>query len=64
VHDKIVKEAFLDFVEVERITGHVLANKVLHYLALRGLSYSDMREQCYDGSSNMAGARSGCKEIV
>ena len=37
VHDKVVKEAFLDFVEVERITGHVLANKLLHYLALWGL---------------------------
>jgi len=64
VHDNIVKETFLDFVEVERITGHVLANKLLHHLALWGLSYSDMRGQCYDGSSNMSGARNGCKEIV
>ena len=64
VHDKVVKEMFLDVVEVERITGNALANTLLHYLALWILSYSDMHGQCYDGSSNMSGARNGCKEIV
>ena len=64
VHDKAVKEMFLDFVEVERITGHVLATALLRCLSDWGLSYVDMRGQCYDGSSNMSGAKNGCKSIV
>ena len=65
VHDKVVKEMFLDVVEVERITGNALANTLLHYLALwTSHIYSDMHGQGYDGSSNMSGARNGCKEIV
>ena len=47
-----IKEVFIDFVEVVRITGEVLAH------------LTDMRGQCYDGASNMSGARSGCKSIV
>ena len=64
VHDKAVKEMFLDFVEVERITGHVLATALLRCLSDWGLSYVDMRGQCYDGSTNMSGAKNGCKSIV
>ena len=64
VHDKAVKEMFLDFVEVERITGHVLATALLHCLSHWGLSYVDMRGQCYDGSTNMSSAKNGCKSIV
>ena len=64
VHDKAVKEMFLDFVEVERIKGHVLATALLRCLSDWGLSYVDMRGQCYDGSTNMSGAKNGCKSIV
>ena len=53
VHDKAVKEMFLDFVEVERIKGYVLATALLRCLSDWGLSYVDMRGQCYDGSTNM-----------
>ena len=28
------------------------------------LYLSNMRDQCYDGASNMSGARSGCKTII
>ena len=56
--------AFLSFMEIERITGQVLADTVLQYLESCGLSPSNPRGQCYDGGSNMAGSRSGCKAIV
>ena len=59
-----VNETFISFVEVERITGKVLANTILQCLESWGLSPSDLRGQCYDGGSNMAGVRSGCRAVV
>ena len=59
-----VKEVFVDFVEVERITGQVLAQAILQWLSTHGLSRADIRGQCYNSASNMSGAVSGCKSIV
>lgn len=59
-----VKEMFVDFIEVERITGKALAEAILQHLSAWGLSVADLRGQCYDGASNMSGARSGCKAII
>ena len=59
-----VKEMFIDFVEVERITGKALSEAILHWLAVNGLSVKDLRGQCYDGASNMSGARSGCQAVI
>ena len=55
---------FTDFVPIKRITGEVIADAIICRLKAWGLSLADLRGQCYDGSSNMAGARSGCKSIV
>ena len=52
-----IKEVFVDFVEVDRITGEVLAQNILQWLRMHGLSPTDMYAQCYDGASNMSGAR-------
>lgn len=59
-----VKEVFVDFVEVERITGKELAEAITDSIHSWGLSLQHMRGQCYDGASNMAGARSGCSAII
>ena len=64
IHDHKIKEVFLDFLEVERITGVVMAQAILQWLRAHGLSPANMHGQCYDGASNMSGARSGCKAIV
>ena len=61
---KMVKETFLDFVEVERITGRALSDAILHWLDVNGLSVADMRGQCYDGASNMSGSRAGCQALI
>ena len=61
VHDQAVKEMFLDF---ERITGNVLVTALLRCLSDWDLSYVDMHGECYDGSTNMSGAKNGCKSIV
>ena len=62
---------FLDFVEVERITGQVLADTILQRLTAWNLSLTYIQGQCYNGSSNMSGGgggwggeRSGCRTIV
>ena len=55
---------FVDFIEVKRITGQVLAQTILQWLSMHGLSPATIRGQCYDGASNMSGAVSGCKTIV
>ena len=64
LYNKEVKEVFVDFIEVERITGNVLGESILQWLTSHNISPADMRGQCYDGSSNMSGARSGAKAVV
>ena len=56
-----IKEVFIDFLAVERITGEVLAEQILKYIDTSRLSLSDLRGQCYDGGS---GARKGCRAII
>ena len=51
------KEVFVDFMFVERITGEMLAQAILQWFATWNLPHSDIRGQCYDGESNMAGAQ-------
>ncbi|XP_062512510.1 uncharacterized protein LOC134188331 [Corticium candelabrum] len=59
-----VKEVFIAFVSVERITGKNIAAAILNWIQTVGLSPSDMRGQCYVGASNMSGARSGCSAVI
>ena len=59
-----VKEVLVDFIEVERITSELLAKSILNLLRKNCLPISNLCGPCYDGASNMSGARSGCKSIV
>ena len=53
-----VREVFVDFVEVERITGRVIADSIMKCLNAWSSKYAR------PDASNMAGARSGCSAIV
>ena len=53
---------FLDFVEVERITGKSLGDAIVHWLDVNELAVANMRGQCYDGASSMSGSRKGCHQ--
>ncbi len=64
IHDGQIREVFVDFLQVERITGKFLGNAILKWLRNHSISPADMRGQCYDGASNMSGARSGAKAVV
>ena len=55
---------FVDFIELERITGEVLGSIILNWLRMHDIPLSNMRGQCYDGASNMSGARSGCRTVI
>ena len=63
IHKEQVREVFVDFLEVERITGQVLGERILRWLRCHDISLADMYGQCYDGASNMAGARGAQKEL-
>ena len=64
VYKNEIREVFVDFLAVERITGRVLGEAILSWLNSHDIPLSDMRGQCYDGASNMCGARSGVKAVV
>ena len=55
-----LKEMLMDFVPVVRITGSAIAEAFLSRLSLWKLPMENLRGQCYDGSSNMAGAPFSC----
>ena len=58
--DKIM-EVFMDFLEVERITGKIQGDSILNWLHTYDISVTSM---CYDWASNMSGARSGVKAVI
>ena len=64
VTDENVKEMFLDFIEIERITGQALSDAILQWLEVNGLPVADMRGQCYDGASSMSGSKAGCQALI
>ena len=64
MYTKIRLEVFVDFLAVKRITGRVLGEAILSWLNSHDIPVSDMCGQCYDGASNMCGARSGVKAVV
>ena len=58
--DKLsVLEKFIGLYTLPSITSSMLASVIGDILARMNLSFANIRGQCYDGSSNMSGARSG-----
>ena len=54
-----IREEFIDFVTVERITGNALATAILEHLNVWNLDITNCRGQGYDGASNMSSLRKG-----
>ena len=63
-HKQQIREEFVDFLEVERITGTVLADAILKAIQSYGLNICDCRGQGYDGASNMSSAARGVQGII
>ena len=54
-----IREEFLSFSKVPRITGAVLAAEIQNVLQSKGLQVENIRGQGYDGASNMSSSLSG-----
>ena len=64
IHVPCIKDIFLDFLYLERATGHAVATVILSLLAKHGLDASQIRGQSYDGASSMSGIRNGTQAII
>ncbi len=54
-----IREEFIDFITMERITGAALATAILARLESRGIDIENCRGQGYDCASNMSSSRAG-----
>ena len=63
VHSDI-REEFLTFQQLERITGKHIAEAIIEYLQENGLQVENIRGQGYDGASNMSSSRSGVQARI
>ena len=65
-HD--IKEEFLAFLPLQRITGAAISEAILQFLSNNNIPTSNMRGQGYDGASNMssdvAGVQARIKEVA
>jgi hypothetical protein len=54
-----IREEFVDFIEVDRITGESLAKAINDKISSYGLEIQNCRGQGYDGTSTMSSAAKG-----
>ena len=59
-----IREEFLDFITVEKITGESLSTAILKHLGRWGLDIMNSRGQGYDGSSNMSSSRTSVQGCI
>lgn len=59
-----IKKIFLDFLYLERATGHAVATAILSLFAKHGHDASHIRRQLYDGASSMSGIKNGTQAII
>lgn len=57
--EKNIREEFLGFITVERITGEYLATALLSWLKYHNLDVAFCRGQGYDGASSMSSSKTG-----
>ena len=61
---KEIREEFLAFLPLERITGEAISQVVLKFLRDSGIPSSDMRGQGYDGASDMSSGAVGVQARI
>ena len=59
-----IREAFINFVHLERATGQGVASAILGLITKHGLDVQYMRGQSYDGASAMAGNQRGAQALI
>ena len=61
---KVIKEEFLEFIMLERITGKYIAEKMLSCLEGMNIEIANMRGQSYDGAPNMSSESVGVQKRI
>lgn len=59
-----IREEFLEFVPLKRVTGIFIGEAILRKLEEWQLSADDMRGQGYDGAKSMSSDRVGCQAVI
>ena len=62
--DCVIREEFLDFITVERITGEALASAILSRLQEWDIPIENCRGQGYDGAANMSSSVRGVQSRI
>jgi len=62
--DLTVHESFIDLYSVPAIDANTLTTVIKDSLIRMNLSMSKIQGQCYDGASNMAGAKKGISKQI
>ena len=59
-----IREEFIQFLDVGRITGAVVAKKILDFLEAKGIPVENCVRQCYDGAPNMQSEKKGVASYI
>ena len=62
--EKQIREVFLDFLSLERITGECIGQTILKFYEEKGINILDYRGQCYDGAPNMQSLKKGAASYI
>ena len=61
---KDIREEFIQFSTLTRVTGEAIAARVCSDLTDLGLDIKNIRGQGYDGASNMSSSRVGLQALI
>ena len=59
-----IKEVFLEFLELERITGSEIGNTILRFFEKKGIDIKYLRGQCFDWTPNMQSEEVGVSSFI
>ena len=59
-----IREEFMTFLSLERLTGRYIAEKIIEFLKDNDLNVENIRGQGYDGASNMSSERVGVQAQI
>ena len=62
--EKQIREVFLDFLSLERITGECIAQTILKFYEEKGINILDCRGQCCDGAPYMQSLKKGAASYI
>ena len=59
-----IRELFIRFLNLERITGEHIREANLKFYRELGLDFKEFKGQCYDGAGNMQSKKKGVASVI